>query len=55
MLLHFLSLSPDHRRNLHLFHVKRVLSANEFLWPTINHGNEPHPEKIINYIHHKSQ
>lgn len=29
----------------HLLHAKWVWSANEFLWPAINHANEPRPAK----------
>lgn len=39
----------------HLFHAKRRWWANEFLWPPINHANEPHPAKIISYSQHMSQ
>lgn len=29
----------------HLLHAKWLWSANEFLWPAINHANEPRPAK----------
>lgn len=54
---HFTSVHPDNCHNPHstphLFYDKRVWSANEFLWSSINHSNESQPAKIISYFYHK--